>query len=138
MRQPTCFDCIYGKHIEGIPQTQWDPGESDTVECQHQLLSEQWKEKFEKIFEEVNYDENELPKKCGLFQPILIKKCSLESCQKEMNVPEYNWKHWANSYEFYSTDNYSTRREVVCSKDCKDAIEVMSKLMFSIHKEQKN
>lgn len=128
MRKPSCYDCVHSEIIEGARGSFYDPEVPDEAQCMNKEIGEQWNEKYEKIFEEVGFDEDKLPSKCGYFKPIIIGKCSLESCQKEMNVPEYNWPYWATEHLAHAVP--------VCSEECKTAIEVMEKLIRSIDKDE--
>lgn len=111
--KPSCFDCIHGKLIPGEAQTYWHPGEQDAVECRHPHFETNWIEATEQMFS--NFNEEELPEKCGKFEPILIEKCSCRACNKIMNVPRWSHNIWASTYD---------EPVPVCSKSCKDAIEV--------------
>jgi hypothetical protein len=115
--KPSCFDCIHSEFIKGHMYTMYDPGEPDTAECKHPHFNN-WTDEVDEMFG--NHTENELPEKCGKFQPKLIERCGCQACKKEMNVPEYSWKHFAH-------DRWSGEPIAVCGEDCKAAIEVMQR-----------
>lgn len=108
--KPSCFNCIHADIDPGHPGSYWDPPEPAQAYCGHQNVSEDLIN---------NHSEDELPEKCGNFQPIMIEKCLL--CDKPMNVPEYQWN-------IYASCPNSGESIPSCSEECKNAYDVMNKL----------
>jgi hypothetical protein len=106
-RKPTCFDCITTKIYRGTAGDYYSPPEPDEAECLNEDVDD-------KLFEENDYNEDDLPELCGQFQPKMIKKCGNKDCNKEMNVPEWSWKLWAATM---------WNNIPVCSKQCKQKVE---------------
>ena len=107
----TCFDCVHSIKYPGIPARRNVPEEPPGAECQH---PEVLKKKFT---DEDDYDT--LPKKCGHFNPEIVKLC--ENCKRDINQPKYIWQIWAATpYEYLAC----------CSKKC--AEELQEKINESI------
>lgn len=103
--KPTCFDCITTKIYRGSAGSYYSPPEPDEAECLNEDVDN-------KLFEENDYNEDDLPELCGHFNPRMIEKCYC--CSKEMNVPEWSWKIWAGTlYDCVP----------VCSEECKHNVE---------------
>lgn len=119
-KQPTCFDCIYAVITPGTVGNYLEPPDPAMAECK--IILEIYNKVFDilyEIAEEKEWNEDELPKFCGMFKPKLIEKCGNKNCNKEINVPEWSWELWATTMWEYVP---------VCCEECKQEVEYQDEL----------
>lgn len=121
--KPTCFDCQNSHIIEGQVGDYYNPPIADDVECN--LDDEKFEEAgvwiahstAEKLSGDFIVFEEYAPLICKFFAPKKLHFCG--NCNKEMNVPQYNWP----LFGFIGPSDPIP----VCSQECKDEIKKKDK-----------
>lgn len=104
MGAKTCLNCIHGSKVinEGAYFFE-NPIKNYQILCANS-------KSLEDIGKENNWNELQMPKFCGRYQPKMVKQCAY--CKSPINKEEYLWDHWAG-----------IKGKPVCSYDCQVKLE---------------
>jgi hypothetical protein len=104
MGEKSCLNCIHGSKV----MNKDDCFIGFTNRLYHIQCAQ--REKVGELGSKYNWNELQMPKICGRYQPKIVERCAY--CKNLINVAEYLWENWAG-----------TNGKPVCSYDCRAKLE---------------